>query len=198
MMKFKIFERFPFSYDMETLNRALNLRDNEAMLEILEPIYEMVVKTAKPKAIYFKAQIIDKTEIFVRIDDKIFESQLLRGYVDRGDVVFPYIVTVGRELDDYAKTLTDSMELFMIDEVMNLLVNTGKVFVADAVKEAMNWSEVQDYVPGNGEEWSTAEQIRLFEMFEGETDKIGVTLGESAFVLPGRSTIGILALKRSI
>ena len=81
----------------------------------------------------------------------------------------------------------------MIDEVMNLLVNTGKVFVSDAVQAEAGWPKVQDYVPGNGEEWSTAEQKRLFDMFAGETTKIGVTLGDNYFVLPGRSTIGILS-----
>lgn len=195
-MNFEIFEKFPFSYDMETLDKALNLRGNEAMLDILEPIYEMVEKIAKPKAIYFKAQVTEKTEGYVKINDVPFESQLLRGYVEQGDTVFPYIVTVGTELDDYAKSFKDSMDLFMIDEVMNLLVNTGKVFVADTVKEEINWSEIQDYVPGNGEEWSTVEQKRLFDMFEGQTAKIGVTLGDNFFVLPGRSTIGILSLQR--
>lgn len=195
-MSFRIFEKFPFSYDIETLDKELHLRGNEAMIDILEPIYERVEQLARPKAIYFQAEVADKTDKFVKINDAIFESKLLRGYVDKGDTIFPYIVTVGTELDDYAKTLKDSMESFMIDEVMNLLVNTGKVFVADAVKAETGWPVAQDYVPGNGEEWSTTEQKRLFELFAGETDKIGVTLGDNYFVLPGRSTIGILSLKR--
>ncbi|MDZ5724422.1 hypothetical protein [Acetobacterium sp. K1/6] len=192
----KILKKYPFSYDMETLDNELHLRGNEAMLDILEPIYEMVQKIAIPKVIYFEAQITEKTDAWVKVNGVVFESELLRGYVNQGDPVFPYIVTVGTELDDYAKTLKDSMDLFMIDEVMNLLVNTGKVFVADAVKEVSGWQSVKDYVPGNGEEWSTVEQKRLFDLFAGETAKIGVTLGDNYFVLPGRSTIGILSQKR--
>ncbi|WP_303869759.1 hypothetical protein [Acetobacterium wieringae] len=195
-MEFKIFEKFPFVYDMETLDKELHLRGNEAMLDILEPVYEVVEQIARPKAIYFSATVTEKTDSWVKINDVMFESQLLRGYVNPDDPVFPYIVTVGTELDDYAKTLKDSMDLFMIDEVMNLLVNTGKVFVADAVKAQTGWLAVQDYVPGNGEEWSTAEQKRLFDMFLGETDKIGVTLGDNYFVLPGRSTIGVLSQQK--
>lgn len=192
-MSYKVFEKVPFSYDMETLDTELHLRGNEAMLDILEPIYEIVEQIARPKVIYFEAQITEKTDQSVKINGVPFESQLLRGYVNQGDLVFPYIVTVGTELDDYAKTLKDSMDLFLIDEVMNLLVNTGKVFVADAVKEELGWTAAQDYVPGNGEEWSTVEQKRLFDLFAGETAKIGVTLGDNYFVLPGRSTIGILS-----
>lgn len=192
-MDFKIFEKFPFSYDIETLDKELHLRGNEAMLDILEPIYERVEQIARPKAIYFRAEVTEKTDKSVKINGVPFESALLRGYVEQGEPVFPYIVTVGTELDDYSKTLKDSMDLFMIDEVMNLLVNTGKVFVADVVKAETGWTKVQDYVPGNGEEWSTVEQKRLFDLFAGETAKIGVTLGENYFVLPGRSTIGILS-----
>ncbi|MBU4540568.1 MAG: hypothetical protein KJ774_05025 [Firmicutes bacterium] len=192
-MSYKVFEKYPFSYDMESLDKELHLKGNEAMLNILEAIYEMVEKITRPKAIYFEARITEKTDESVKINGVPFESQLLRGYVNQGDPVFPYIVTVGTELDDYAKTLKDPMKLFMIDEVMNLLVNTGKVFVADRVKEATGWQSVQDYVPGNGEEWSTVEQKRLFDLFAGETAKIGVTLGDNYFVLPGRSTIGVLS-----
>jgi hypothetical protein len=195
-MNYRIFEEFPFSYDMESLDRELHLRGNEAMLDILEDLYESVEKINKPKAIYFEACITEKTETFIKIDDVIFESRLLHGYVAEGDTVYPYIVTAGTEIDEFYQGLKDSMELFLIDEVMNLLVNTGKVFVADAVKKESGWPQTQDYVPGNGEEWSTEEQSRLFEMFKGETKKIGVTLGDNFFVLPGRSTIGILSQKR--
>lgn len=195
-MSYRIFEEFPFSYDMETLDQELHLRGNEAMLDILEELYETVEKITKPKAIYFEAKVTEKTENHVKINDVLFESQLLMGYVEAGDTVFPYIVTAGTEIDDFYQGLKDSMELFLIDEVMNLLVNTGKVFVADEVKKESGWPETQDYVPGNGEEWSTEEQSRLFDMFAGETKKIGVSLGENFFVLPGRSTIGILSLQK--
>ena len=60
-MDFKIFEKFPFSYDMETLDKELHLRGNEAMLDILEPIYEMVGQIARPKAIYFFNRKLRKT-----------------------------------------------------------------------------------------------------------------------------------------
>ncbi|WKY48135.1 hypothetical protein Q5O24_02035 [Eubacteriaceae bacterium ES3] len=195
-MSYRIFEEFPFSYDMETLDKELHLRGNEAMLDILEELYETVKRITRPKAIYFEAKITEKTEDYVKIDDVKFESQLLHGYVEEGDTVFPYIVTAGTEIDEFYQGLKDSMELFLIDEVMNLLVNTGKVFVFKQVQAETAWPRIQDYVPGNGEEWSTEEQSRLFEMFEGQTKKIGVSLGENFFVLPGRSTIGVVSLKK--
>ena len=89
-MDFKIFEKFPFSYDMETLDKELHLRVNEAMLDILEPIYEVVEQIARPKAIYFQAEVTEKTNEWVKINGVLFESALLRGYVDQGDLVFPY------------------------------------------------------------------------------------------------------------
>ncbi|MBC3795857.1 hypothetical protein [Acetobacterium tundrae] len=195
-MNCKIFMNFPYELSMDILNEELNLQGRESMLEIVAPLFEMTQKIAKPKAIYFKAEITDKHEKSVTVDNEIFESQLFGGTVEKGDMVFPYIVTVGTELDDYAKTLTDAMDQFMIDEMMNLLVNIGKVFVANEVQKEAGWEKTQDYVPGNGEEWSTEEQTRLFYMFGDDTKKIGVSLGEHAFVLPGRSTIGILSQKK--
>lgn len=38
------------------------------MLDILEPIYEMVEQIAEPKAIYFQAEVTEKTEEAVKIN----------------------------------------------------------------------------------------------------------------------------------
>lgn len=195
-MDTKIFMNYPYELNMEILNEELNLHNKESMLDVVEELFTELQKITRPKAIYFQAHITDKNEKSVYVDDVVFESQLFGGYVEKGETVFPYIVTVGTELDDYAKTLTDSMDQFMIDEIMNLLVNIGKVFVFKEVMKETCWAAVQDYVPGNGEDWSTEEQTRLFNMFGSDTEKIGVTLGKHAFVLPGRSTIGILSKKK--
>lgn len=195
-MDTKIFMDYPYELNMEILNKELNLHNKESMLDIVEDLFTEMQKITRPKAIYFQARITDKNETSVHVDEVLFESQLFGGYVENGETVFPYIVTVGTELDEYAKTLTDSMDMFMIDEMMNLLVNIGKVFVFKQVMKETGWAAVQDYVPGNGEDWSTEEQTRLFNMFGEDTQKIGVTLGKHAFVLPGRSTIGILSKKK--
>lgn len=50
---------------------------------------------------------------------------------------------------------------------MNLVVNIGKVFVANEVQKDAKWDKTRDYVPGNGEEWSTEEQTRLFNIIWG-------------------------------
>ena len=195
-MDCKIFMNYPYELSMEILNKELNLGNKESMLDIVEDLFVEMQKIARPKAIYFKAEVTEKSEKSVMVNDQTFESQLFGGTVEKGETVYPYIVTVGTELDEYAKTLTDSMDQFMIDEMMNLLVNIGKVFVFKEVEKEAGWEGIQDYVPGNGEEWSTGEQIRLFNLFGDDTKKIGVSLGTHAFVLPGRSTIGILSRKK--
>lgn len=195
-MKYKINKNFPYALDMKILNEELNLKNRKPILEKVKPLYLKTREITRPKCIFFQAEITEKDEQHVKVDDELFESELFRGYVDKNDFVYPYIVTVGTELDEYAKTLNDPSDQFMIDEIMNLIVNIGKVFVMEEVKKTSGWKDAQDYVPGNGEDWSTVEQTRLFKMFAGETDKIGVSLGDHAFVLPGRSTIGILSEKK--
>ena len=192
-MDYKIFTEIPYELTMEILNEELKLRNKKNLLKIVEVLLAKTQEIARPKAIYFSGDISEKNGASVSVNGESFESELLRGYVEKGDRVYPYIVTVGTELDEYAKTLTDTMDLIMIDGIMNMLVNIGKVFVAKEVQKETQWDNTQDYVPGNGEAWSTEEQTRLFEMFGDQPQKIGVTMGDHAFVLPGRSTIGKLS-----
>ncbi|KNZ41237.1 hypothetical protein [Acetobacterium bakii] len=195
-MDCKIFTDIPYELTMETLNEELNLRNKKNLLKIVETLLAKTREITRLKAIYFSGDISEKNDISVAVNGESFGSELLRGYVEKGDRVYPYMVTVGTELDEYAKTLTDTMDQIMIDGIMNLLVNKGKVFVAKEVQKEARWDNTQDYVPGNGEAWSTEEQTRLFDMFGDQSKKIGVTLGDHAFVLPGRSTIGILSQKK--
>ena len=74
------------------------------------------------------------------MNEEIFESQLLRGYVEIGDLVYHYIVIVGKEMDGYAKSLSDLSDQFMIDKSMNLMVDIGKVVVSEEVKKILNWN----------------------------------------------------------
>jgi len=195
-MDCKIFTDIPYELTMETLNEELNLRNKKNLLKIVETLLAKTREITRLKAIYFSGDVSEKNDISVAINGESFESELFRGYAEKGDRVYPYMVTVGTELDEYAKTLTDTMDQIMIDGIMNLLVNIGKVFVAQEVQKEARWDSTQDYVPGNGEAWPTEEQTRLFDMFGDQSQKIGVTLGDHAFVLPGRSTIGILSQKK--
>lgn len=192
-MNGQIFNPVPFEITMETLNDALKLRNRKRLLNQAQTLLDQTNAVAVPKALVIPGSVDKKTETQIVINGAAFTSPKLMANLDEGDDLYAYIATCGAEIDAYAASLTDQMDLFMIDGIMNLLVGAGKAFVSEQVGSAAGWPDIYDYVPGMGEAWPKDEQVKLFNLFGGYPAEIGVSMEAAAFVLPRRSTIGILS-----
>ena len=192
-MNGQIFNPIPFEITMETLNDALKLRNRKRLLNQAQLLLDQANAAAVPKALVIPGSVDKKTETQIVINGASFTSPKLMTNLDEGDALYAYIATCGTEIDAYAASLTDQMDLFIIDGIMNLLVGTGKTFVSEKVSSSVGWPDIYDYVPGMGEAWPKDEQVKLFNLFGCYPAEIGVSMEDAAFVLPRRSTIGILS-----
>ena len=192
-MNGQIFNPIPFEITMETLNDALKLRNRKRLLTQAQLLLDQTNAAAVPKALVIPGSVDKKTETQIVINGASFTSPKLMTNLDEGDALYAYIATCGTEIDAYAASLTDQMDLFIIDGIMNLLVGTGKTFVSEKVSSSVGWPDIYDYVPGMGEAWPKDEQVKLFNLFGCYPAEIGVSMEDAAFVLPRRSTIGILS-----
>lgn len=192
-MNGQIFNTIPFEITMDTLNDALKLRNRKRLLNQAQILLDQTNAAAVPKALVISGSVDEKTETRIVINGAAFTSPKLMANLDEGDALYAYIATCGTEIDAYAASLTDQMDLFMMDGIMNLLVGAGKAFVSKQVGSAASWPDIYDYVPGAGEAWPKEEQVKLFNLFGGYPAEIGVSMEDAAFVLPRRSTIGILS-----
>ncbi|WP_147365275.1 MULTISPECIES: hypothetical protein [Eubacterium] len=192
-MNGQIFNPIPFEITMDTLNDALKLRNRKRLLNQAQILLDQTNAAAVPKALMISGSVDEKTETRIVINGAAFTSPKLMANLDEGDALYAYIATCGTEIDAYAASLTDQMDLFMMDGIMNLLVGAGKAFVSKQVGSAASWPDIYDYVPGAGEAWPKEEQVKLFDLFGGYPAEIGVSMEDAAFVLPRRSTIGILS-----
>lgn len=192
-MNGQIFNPIPFEITMDTLNDALKLRNRKRLLNQAQILLDQTNAAAVPKALVISGSVDEKTETRIVINGAAFTSPKLMANLGEGDALYAYIATCGTEIDAYAASLTDQMDLFMMDGIMNLLVGAGKAFVSKQVGSAASWPDIYDYVPGAGEAWPKEEQVKLFNLFGGYPAEIGVSMEDAAFVLPRRSTIGILS-----
>ncbi|WP_195267095.1 hypothetical protein [Eubacterium sp. 1001713B170207_170306_E7] len=192
-MNGQIFNPVLFEITLETLNDALKLRNRKRLLNQAQILLDQTNTAAVPKALVIPGTVDKKNKTQIVINGAAFTSPKLMANLDEGDALYAYIATCGAEIDAYAASLTDQMDLFMMDGIMNLLVGAGKAFVSKQVRSAASWPDICDYVPGAGESWPKDEQTKLFSLFGGYPAEIGVSMEDAAFVLPRRSTIGILS-----
>lgn len=173
------------------LLQALRVEENSADAKSVTALVEAATAVGKPKGIYRQAFIDDAGDDYVVVDGIQFDSRILRVNLDGVHRVFPYVVTAGRELDEWSMTVEGMLEQYW----------------ADKIKEAALWSAFRDFTarliaayslgntavmnPGSLEDWPISEQTKLFKLLGDPQQAIGVELTESYLMIPTKSVSGI-------
>ena len=103
----------PFQIDLEDLKRKLRLKDASPYLQDVDRLAQEARNIGKPKALYKLSFIEEKGEDLVVIDGVRFSSHILRVNLDQVQRVFPYVVTCGMELEDWANRIEDTHSPFL-------------------------------------------------------------------------------------
>ncbi len=95
----EIFDVLPISLDPSDLAERLRFNPERAGFPSLDDLAGLARGLIVPRAIYEVAYIGAKGEGTVEVAGVTFHSPILRGNLERANKVFPYIITVGPELE---------------------------------------------------------------------------------------------------
>ena len=185
------FDNIPFQLDATSIGELLKLRSRESLMEILEEQIELAQQVAVPKAAYFDALITGKDEDTVEFCGEIFHSHQLAAATEKNQKIFPYIITIGMELEERYQELDDIMEQYILDGVQSVILNQVTEYVAKQLKETFQLKEVTYHIPGALDDWDLKEQPKLFRLFGSTMDQLGVVLSHSNLMRPTKSVSGV-------
>ncbi|MGI6526430.1 MAG: vitamin B12 dependent methionine synthase [Caldicoprobacterales bacterium] len=191
-MKQIILDSIPFQPDRNQLLKKLHIQaDSEDGAQLLEMI-EHAEKIGKPKAMYTLSSINDKHEEFVVVDNVKLSSRVMR--VNFADInrVFPYVVTCGRELYEWAAGLEDMLEQYWAEVIMEQALAAALRYFYSHLEKEYRLGKFKSMNPGSLEDWPISQQRELFQILGNVRELIGVELTESCLMLPMKSTSGIL------
>ena len=176
--------------DLELLRKRCGLTAGHDDIEEFTEICQDAAARVKPKALLINAnsQIIDKNT--VEINGIRFSSALLVNKLQTAQTVWPYLATCGEEVYLWAQKISDPLERFWVEEVMQQAL----VVAMSALNEKLNQyysGKTSAMNPGSLADWPMREQKPLFQLFGEAHKKIGVTLTPSMLMLPNKSVSGI-------
>jgi len=184
-------EPTPIIQDLGEIRRRLHLNQGsdwshvEALIEIAQPLIQ-------PKAVYKVSYIESKLEDGVIIDGIRLKSGVLRKQLDKVERVFPYVVSIGNQLEDQVRNCSDLLDQFYLDTIGNVALST--------VRKDLERSLMSKYVPegclssmapGSLEDWPIEEQKPLFLILGDVETSIGVRITEHLLMVPTKSISGI-------
>jgi len=187
----EILDNIPVRLDPEKVSKNLHLDKKKGFSNTAQELVELASSLIHPKAIYEVSYVDNKNEDTVDIGSVKFTSRILRVNLDKIGRVFPYIVTIGKELEGRIASFDDLLKQYCLDQIGNIVVESTIKYLEDYLKRRYRIEQISIMSPGSLKNWPITQQKQLFSIFGNPEDLIGVRLTDSSLMIPKKSESGI-------
>jgi hypothetical protein len=184
--------QIPVVLDLKEIAARLRFDPARAGFGSLEELVALAQGLVRPRGVCEVGYIGAKRERSVEVAGVTFESSILRRNLEDANKVFPYVITVGPELEREAGEQTDLLRQYYLEEIANIALEQAASNLASRLEARHGLGPLSNMSPGSLEDWPLSEQPKLFSIF-GDTERlIGVRLTDSLLMVPRKSISGIL------
>ena len=192
LLAMQTIDPIPVILDPGEIAARLRFDPVRAGFESLDELIALAQGLIRPCAVYEVAYTGTKGEGTVEVAGVTFQSAILRKNLEPANKVFPYIITVGPELERAASAQGDLLKQYYLEEMANMALETAAGWLGGQLEARYGVTGLANMSPGSLEDWPITEQMKLFSIF-GDTEKaVGVRLTDSMLMLPRKSISGIL------
>jgi len=182
----------PVSIDPLRVRRALRLPADESGAAVVRDLLALARPHIHARALFRDAFIDRREDAEIEIEGLVFQSRVLRRNLDNKERVFPYLVTVGEELEKAASKEDDLFRQYALEMIADLSLDSAADHLEADIRERFGIDKLSAMSPGSLEDWPIEQQKPLFRLL-GETEKrLGVRLSDSLLMIPRKSVSGIL------
>lgn len=181
----------PIHLKLEKVKKGLRLDKKKDSSADVRNLIQEAESLIEPKALYEVAYISKKGEDLVEISDVTFSSRVLSVNLEKVERIFPYIITVGKALEDKASTSGDLLKQFYLETIADMALHSSMQYLEKHLKKSYGLEKIANMSPGSLKDWPVTEQKPLFSLFKNREDLIGVRLTEHMLMIPRKSISGI-------
>jgi hypothetical protein len=186
-----ILDRIPFHVEIADLlppsRSAAAGEDAEDLARLISEAH----RVGRPRALHVVSFVGERGDDWIDLDGVRFRSRVLRVNLDATYRVFPYVVTCGRELHDWAQSQPDLLREYWAQAIGEVVLRQAAHALTGYLEEAYALGPTARMSPGSLEDWPLEQQRALFELFRGEERRIGVELSEHLLMQPTKTVSGI-------
>ena len=150
------------------------------------------VKAVIAPAVTFRISYVDeRLDDSVVIDGVRFTSRVLYHNLDGIGRVFPFVLTLGKTLENVIEATRGMLEKYLLDEIGNMALIEARGRFEQHLRSTFTLEKISCMAPGSLENWPIEQQRILFNLLCGVESAIGVSLTESCLMIPRKSISGI-------
>ena len=186
-----VLDDIPFRIDLGQLLKKLHVREGHAYTDDVKRLADEAQAIARPKALYKVAYIESRDDRAVVIDGITMNSRVLRVNLEQAHRVFPYVVTCGMELQEWADSIDDVLRRYWAETINEMALRVAIQVLNKHLAERHHPGRTSAMSPGSLGEWPIQAQRPLFALLGDPKGAIGVRLTDSLLMIPTKSVSGI-------
>lgn len=187
-----ILKNIPITLDPQRVIKELHLDRKPGSKVDVNELISTAESLIEPRVIFKVAYITEKNEDSVNIDGADFTSNVLRINLEEVERVFPYIITIGKTLEDTARSYGDLLRQYYLENIGDMVLSLCKKYLEKHIKRNYGLAKISSMSPGSLKNWPVTEQKPLFSLFSDIKDLMGVNLTEHMLMIPRKSISGII------
>ena len=187
----EIVEGIRLESDLEELRVSLRIKEGSARAERFAQLVREAQDIARPRAMFGVAYVDSKGENSVVLDGVRFDSRVLRVNLEGTHRAFPFVITCGSELHEWATAQEDLVMRFYADQICESALGAAQAALQRRLDEQYRPGSLSSMSPGSLPDWPLSAQRPLFGLLGDPEQAIGVRLTESLLMVPAKSVSGI-------
>jgi hypothetical protein len=187
-----VFDPIPVALDPVTVAAKLRFDPKRAGPERLDDLVSFAQGLIRARAVYAAAYVGARREGTVEVAGVTFASPVLTRNLAAANKVFPYLITVGPELEREAGGRGDLLRQYYLEGMADAALESAAGWLVSQLEALHGVAGLANMSPGSLEDWPITEQTKLFSVL-GDTERlVGVRLTDSLLMVPRKSISGIL------
>lgn len=181
----------PIRLDIEEAKTRLHWREPSDVAPELAELIRLAELLIKPEVAYKVSYIEKRGEDEVTFEGVTFSSRVLRKNLESVERVFPFIITIGEDLEKHAGGCGDPLRQYYLEGLADMALGKIAQHLEQHLRERHGLAGLSSMSPGSLEDWPITQQKLLFSLFGEEGSSISVRLTEHMLMLPRKSISGV-------
>ncbi|MCF8029120.1 MAG: hypothetical protein K9K81_12210 [Desulfobacteraceae bacterium] len=173
------------------IRKRLHLDTESAEWQSVEKMIEQAAGFLRPRAVYKRCYIDDREDDAVMIENVRFQSRVLRKNLESVHRIFPFVVTIGPELEEMARSREDYLEQYYFDTIANVALQDTIQCLRTVLQDRYKLEKLSYMSVGSLADWPLSQQRPLFSLLGDVEAAIGVRLAPDMLMHPAKTESGV-------
>ncbi|MBI9082042.1 MAG: hypothetical protein JEZ11_00510 [Desulfobacterales bacterium] len=186
-----LLQDIPFGFDSARIRGQMRIPEKGRLSDDFDELCKTALSIGRPRALFRAAYIETRGDDYVVADGVRLDSRVLRVNLASAHRIFPFGVTCGVELEQWARGMHDPLYQYWADAIKEKAMRAALAAMKDHISRRVHSGKMATMTPGSIDDWPMDQQQSLIQLMGDGLGRIGVYVTGGMMMVPTHSLAGI-------